>query len=519
MSRLPLLYSFLLLALTLGACTPDDPFIPSPRPQDTVDLNTVAFLRVVHASPDAPDAVFTVDTTTMFGGAPQKYLYFDVNQAKYYPVDTTATGRTSHIAFRNGGSVVADASVTMKQGMYYTAYLYGIKGDYHVLFTTDTLLPNPPADSARYRIVHFSPDSPEFDIKEGADREHAATVVSGLAYGHASSYVRSVEHPIGAGTGLYIDKAGTDNEVIGVDPPFIVLPGGAVFTIVLTGNSQPKGNDPLIFLNLFQENRTPSSRDKLYGGLPIPIQFSGLRLINLVAGGDTTSLDVTFLDNLLQDKYIRNEYYRKDMTNSQWVVRHKFYTELQRANEEPIPPYFLLSLLLRNSYPFEVEIHNNYFANFDDYLFGYQTRLVDGPIPLDMEKNQRYTIYAYGPFDTTKAKATVVHDNTPLPTAGFTRLRFFHGSFRDSTLRLSLKIGSATSPQMSYGGAPDGVLGSFEVPAGTYSVQVVDQQGNTIHTQDNVAIDPDKTYMMAFSNGSNGDIRVVSAIPEEIIIK
>jgi hypothetical protein len=72
---------------------------------------------------------------------------------------------------------------------------------------------------------------------------------------------------------------------------------------------------------------------------------------------------------------------------------------------------------------------------------------------------------------------------------------------------------------MSYGGAPDGVLGSFEVPAGTYSVQVVDQQGNTIHTQDNVAIDPDKTYMMAFSNGSNGDIRIVSAIPEEIIIK
>ncbi|MBK8911871.1 MAG: DUF4397 domain-containing protein [Chlorobi bacterium] len=144
------LAAFFVIGLLLASCSPDDPFVPTPKPDDTVvDLKGKAFLRVVHASPDAPNVTVLLAGQPLFGNTPQQYLFFqtNINEAKYYPVDTTgAAGKT--LAFLNAGALVAQTTARMDSGAYYTAYLYGVSGDYRVLLTADTLFPTPAIDSA-----------------------------------------------------------------------------------------------------------------------------------------------------------------------------------------------------------------------------------------------------------------------------------------------------------------------------------------------------------------------------------
>ncbi len=520
MNRLTHLLPILLLSL-LAACTPDDPFIASPLPEDTVDLNTVAFLRVVHASDDAPAASVVVGGAPMFNNAPQQYLRFTTggNEAKYYPVDSSKNGTATTIEFRSGTTTIASGSMTLQRGGYYSAYLYGIDGDYDVLITADTLFPKPSADSARYRVVNLSPDSPALQVRQGTEEPaKAPVVIDRITYGRASGYVRSKAHPIGAGTGLYLYDADKSAEVLRIDPPFIILPGEAVFTIVTTGYTKPTGESEFIHPSLFQENRAPAINERLYGGLPIGIQLGALRLINLVANGDTVSVDLSILDNLRQEIYARNEYYRKDLTRSHPVVWQKYHAELQKTTDT-VTPYFMLSLLLRNQYPYQIEIHK-FQSDYGERLYAYQTRMVDGPRnDLVMAPNQRYSVYVYGPFDTTKAKSVAVHDNVPSPTPGFTRVRLFHGSFKDSTRSVSVRVAGATGKQMTYGEAPDGVTGSFEVTPGVHDVEVLDQAGNVIHTQRDIRFDANTSYMLAFSNGWTGDVRMITAVSENVIIR
>lgn len=501
--------------LLLGSCSPDDPFTPTPKPGDTViSLQGKAFLRVVHASPDAPDATISLAGQPLFGNAPQRYLFFqsDINEAKYYPVDTTgASGKT--LAFISGGTLVAQQAVRLDSGAYYTAYLYGISGDYRVLLTSDTLFPNPAVDSARYRIVHLSPDAGAVDVKVGDPKASASLVLTNLQYGQASQYVRSKSYLLGQGTGLFVLDAGTTNSLFDLPAPFVNLPGTAVFTIVMTGNAKPKGEQPFLFFNLFQENRGPDN-NSIYGGLPFRIDFGAVRTIDLAAMGDS-AVTTTFYDPNRLAKYVQNEYYRRDFTVSQYVVYNRPHWELITDSVEKQGSYFLLSLLFRRNWPYRIEIHR-----FHNDNFNYSTPLVDGQQPLNMEPNNRYTIYVSGPFDTTKARSTVVRDNLPAPTSGSVRLRFFHAGFKDSTTALQLRVRGMNTPLQSYAVAPANTTAvSVQIPAGTITAEVVDGSGNVVATRNGVTLQAGNNYMLAYSNGPDGNGKVISVIPEEVFIR
>lgn len=514
------LATFFVVGLLLGSCSPDDPFTPTPKPGDTVvSLKGKAFLRVVHASPDAPDVTISLAGQLLFGNTPQRYLFFqtNINEAKYYPVDTTgAAGKT--LAFLNAGTLVAQQTVRLDSGAFYTAYLYGVLGDYRVLFTSDTLFPTPAIDSARYRIIHLSPDAGAVDVKVGDDKNTAPLVMTNLQYGQASQYVRSKAYLLGQGTGLYVLAAGTSNSLFDLPAPFVNLPGTAVFTIVMTGNARPKGEQPFLFFNLFQENRGPDN-NKIYGGLPFRIDFGAVRTINLAAMGDST-VTTTFYDPNRLAKYAANEYYRRDFTVRQGVVHERRYWEFV-PDADTIGKkgsYFLLSLLFRRDWPYRVEIDKPY-PNWDIFNFRYSTPLVDGPQPLKMEPNNRYTIYVSGPFDTTKARSTVVADNLPAAAAGNARLRFFHAGFKDSTKTLQLRVSGMTTPLQSYAASPGNALSaSVQVPAGTLTAEVIDASGNLVATRNGITLQPGNNYMLGYSNGADGNGKVISVIPEEVFI-
>lgn len=510
--------SLVVIGLLLGSCSPDDPFTPTPKPGDTVvSLKGKSFLRVVHASPDAPDATVSLAGQPLFGNTPQRYLYFqtNTNEAKYYPVDTTgASGKT--LAFLSNGTLVAQQTVRLDSGAYYTAYLYGVSGDYRILFTSDTLFPTPAIDSARYRIIHLSPDAGAVDVTVGEKKESATLVLTNLQYGQASSYVRSKAYLLGQGTGLFVLDAGTNNSLFDLPAPFVNLPGTAVFTIVMTGNAKPKGEQPFLFFNLFQENRGPDN-NKIYGGLPFRIDFGAVRTINLAATGDST-LTTTFYDPNRLSKYVKNEYYRRDFTVSQDVVYNRPHWELVFDSDGKKAYYFLLSLLFRRDWPYRIEIHQP--LQYPDILFNYFPPLVDGPQPLTMEPNNRYTIYVSGPFDTTKARSTVVRDNLPVPSGGNARLRFFHAGFKDSTKALQLRVSGMNTPLQSYAVSPGNtVAASVQVPSGTITAQVLDASGNVLASRNGITLQAGNSYMLAYSNDKDGNGKVISVIPEEVFIR
>ena len=513
------LAAFFVIGLLLASCSPDDPFVPTPKPDDTVvDLKGKAFLRVVHASPDAPNATVLLAGKPLFGNTPQQYLFFqtNINEAKYYPVDTTgAAGKT--LAFLNAGTLVAQATARMDSGAYYTAYLYGVSGDYRVLLTADTLFPTPAIDSARYRIIHLSPDAGTVNVKVGDPKESAKLVITNLSYGQASAYVNSRSYILGQGTGLYVIDAATGKGLFDLPTPFVNLPGTAAFTIVMTGNAKPKGEQPFLFFNLFQENRGPDN-NKLYGGLPFRIDFGAVRTVNLAATRDS-ALTTTFYDPNRLAKYATNEYYRRDFTPSQGTVYNRPFWEKITDVEEKHGPYFLLSLLFRRDWPYRVEIHRPY-TDYNIFNFEYSTPLVDGPQPLKMEPNNRYTIYVSGPFDTTKARSTVVRDNLPVPSGGNVRLRFFHAGFNDSAITLQLRVSGVATPLQSYAAAPSNTAAaSVQVAAGTITAQVVDASGNVVASRNGIPLQAGNNYMIAYSNDHDGNGRVISVIPEEVFIK
>jgi hypothetical protein len=138
-------------------------------------------------------------------------------------------------------------------------------------------------------------------------------------------------------------------------------------------------------------------------------------------------------------------------------------------------------------------------------------------LPVYFKANKRYTIVAYGPFDSTKAHSVVLTDNTPLPSAGMARLRFFHGGFGDfETQKLRISIGGATSRLMSYGELPDSASTFEAAPGDGLSMDLLDESGAIIFTQHDVKLTEGKAYTVFFSRGKLGNGFVLTAVSEEL---
>jgi hypothetical protein len=135
-----------------------------------------AWVRVVHASPDAPNVDVWVDGDRVLTDVPFTAVsdYLEL-AAGTYNVQVTATGDTAP---------VIDADLTLEAGTAYTVAATGLLADIApVVLVDDTATL---ADQAKLRIFHASPSAPaSVDIAVAG----GPILVDGLAYPEASGYL------------------------------------------------------------------------------------------------------------------------------------------------------------------------------------------------------------------------------------------------------------------------------------------------------------------------------------------
>lgn len=135
-----------------------------------------AWVRVVHASPDAPNVDVWLDGTKVLTDVPFTAVsdYLEV-PAGDHNVQVTATGDTSP---------VIDANVTLAAGSAYTIAATGMLADIAPVVLTDDLATV--AGKSKLRVFHASPSAPasvDVAVTDGP------ILVEGLAYGEATGYL------------------------------------------------------------------------------------------------------------------------------------------------------------------------------------------------------------------------------------------------------------------------------------------------------------------------------------------
>lgn len=134
-----------------------------------------AYVRVVHASPDAPAVDVYVDGMKTVSGAPYKAItpYGDVKAGKHHVIVTAAGDMNAK---------VIEADVDLKAGTYYTVaavgYLQNIRPK---IFTAPSL--NMDKGKAEINVYHLSPNAPRIQLV-APDMNGAKLLTNGLSYGN-----------------------------------------------------------------------------------------------------------------------------------------------------------------------------------------------------------------------------------------------------------------------------------------------------------------------------------------------
>jgi Domain of unknown function (DUF4397) len=159
-----------------------------------------ANVRVVHASPDAPNVDVWVDGETVLTDVPftavSDYLTLPGGT---YNVQVTATGSTDP---------VIDADLTLEAGVSYTVAATGLLADITATVLTDDRVPA--EGQAKLRVFHASPGAPaEVDVAV----TDGPILVEALAYPQATAYLT-----VDAGTyPLEIRAAGEDAAALSLE--------------------------------------------------------------------------------------------------------------------------------------------------------------------------------------------------------------------------------------------------------------------------------------------------------------
>ena len=148
MLRKPTTIALALLAATaLTACDDDDDELTAP--------GTTAQLRVVHASPDAPNVDVLVDNASVLTNVAYK------TASNYLPV--TSGSRNLKVRAAGSTTVVIDQNAALAQGTYYTVLATGRVASIAPIVLTDDQT-NPASGNVRVRLVHASPTAGNVDI-------------------------------------------------------------------------------------------------------------------------------------------------------------------------------------------------------------------------------------------------------------------------------------------------------------------------------------------------------------------
>ncbi|PYE54914.1 DUF4397 domain-containing protein [Deinococcus yavapaiensis] len=164
-----IILSALALTVTLAAAQ-------GTTPMTGMNMDT-SFVRVVHASPDAPAVDVYVDGTRTVAGAAFKAVttYGNVKAGRHNVVVTVAGDKSKK---------VLETNVTLRAGTYYTVAALGKLSNIGLkVFTTTSLNTN--KAKARLNVYHLSPGAPNVDVL--AVDYNNAKVVSNLAYSNVKT--------------------------------------------------------------------------------------------------------------------------------------------------------------------------------------------------------------------------------------------------------------------------------------------------------------------------------------------
>jgi hypothetical protein len=217
MTRTYLAAALAALVAASAACSNDNNS-PSPSPSSNAQL------RVVHASPDAPNVDVYLDGAKVLTNVP--YLassgYLAV-PAGAHNVKVNATGTAT---------TVIDVTPTLVAGSYYTAMATDLVAGITPLLLADTNSA-PSAGKVKVRLVHAAPGAGVVDIyvtAPGADLAAATPTLTNIPFQAVSGYL---EVPAGDYQ-VRITPAGT--KTVAIDSGTLTLTAGQIRTGVAVEN-------------------------------------------------------------------------------------------------------------------------------------------------------------------------------------------------------------------------------------------------------------------------------------------
>jgi hypothetical protein len=177
-----------------------------------------ARIRVVHASPDAPNVDIWVNGSV----AVSNLAFNDATDyialaAGEYDIAVTPTGGTA-------ADAVIEATLTLAAGMDYTVAAVGQVAEIAPLVLEDNNAA-PAAGKAHIRVVHASPDAPAVDVAVAG----GPVLIQNLAFPTASNYL-----PVDAGS-YDLDVRPTGTETVAIDINGFMAEAGTIYTVFATG--------------------------------------------------------------------------------------------------------------------------------------------------------------------------------------------------------------------------------------------------------------------------------------------
>lgn len=201
----------------------------------TKAYETNGFVRVLHASPDAPAVDVYVNDSKVLSNVPfgtnSDYLPLPKGQ---YNIKVTPAGVST--------PVVIDTSVHVSRGRYYTIAATGRLSEIEATALRDRNRLPVRDDSSRVRFVHFSPDAPAVDI----------TTTDGKAiFRHVRFGDRNMYKRVPAGTyDLQVRLAGTNTVVLNL--PGVKFEDGKTYSVFALGLA---GGQPTLSAKVVVDNQ------------------------------------------------------------------------------------------------------------------------------------------------------------------------------------------------------------------------------------------------------------------------
>jgi hypothetical protein len=214
------LLSLLFAASALTAACSDDNTSPTAE----------ARVRVVHASPDAPEVDVLVDDAEVLGDVP--YL----TASDYLGVP--AGGRNVKVNAAGSTTTVIDADVSLVDGTDYTVIASGLLAAIEPIVLEDDNSA-PAAGNVKVRAIHGAPSAPAVDIyvtAPGADLAAETPALSNVEFGVVADYI---EAPAGD---YQVRVTPTGTKTVVIDSGVLTLASGQVRTAIAvdaTGGGAP----------------------------------------------------------------------------------------------------------------------------------------------------------------------------------------------------------------------------------------------------------------------------------------